>query len=126
MRFFFDQNLSHHLSDGLNAFGENVVHLRDHFPQDVDDTTWLKFVGQNNLTVITRDKRLRWNPAELAAFRRFKVGAFFLAGKELNRCKMIQMLIRHWPKIKKYASTTSRPFAFTIPPSGTQFRRINL
>ena len=34
MRFFFDNNVSIHLARGMREFGEDVEHLKDHFPQD--------------------------------------------------------------------------------------------
>ncbi len=34
MRFFIDANLSEQLARGLREFGENVVHLKEHFSQN--------------------------------------------------------------------------------------------
>ena len=126
MTFFFDNNLSIKLVKGLREFGEDVQHLKDHFPEETEDSEWLEYVGKNQFTLITRDKRIRWNPAELAALKKFKVGAFFLSSKSLDRCKIIQQLVRHWPRMKEYARKTEHPFAFRIPTSGTKFRAIQL
>ena len=77
MKFFIDNNLSRHLAQGMSSFGEDVVHLRDHFPEDAEDVSWLKYIGQNRFVLITRDEQIRWKPAEIAALRKYKVGAFF-------------------------------------------------
>ena len=126
MRFFFDNNLSFHLAGGMKEFGEDVVHLRDHFPENATDAEWLPFVGDNDLVLITRDDAIRWNPAEIQAVRRHKVAAFFLGGKKLSRCQLIQQLVRNWPRMKDLASSEERPFAFRVPPHGTAFTRLSL
>ena len=126
MRFFIDNNLSDYLAKGMKAFGEDVVHLKEFFPEETEDVEWLKFVGEKNLILITRDERVRRNPAELTAFRRYNVGAFFLGGKNLDRCKIIQQVVRNWPRIKQHATKEKKPFALRVPPSGTKFSSIPL
>ena len=126
MRFFVDNNLSKQMAQGMKAFGENVDHLQDHFPNDAPDTEWLEYIGSNEFFLITRDDRIRKNPAEIAAFKNHGVGAFFLGGKSRNRCQLIQQLVRNWPRIKETASKTKKPFAFRIPPTGTKFVKIKI
>ncbi|MFX0202054.1 MAG: DUF5615 family PIN-like protein [Candidatus Hodarchaeota archaeon] len=126
MTFFFDNNLSESLVKGMKAFGEDVVHLKDLFPEDTDDVIWLKHVGKNGMVLITRDKKVRWNPAERGALQKYKVGAFFLGGKNLNRCRLIQQVVRNWPRIKEFAQKHPPAYAFRIPPTGTKFRTIEL
>jgi predicted nuclease of predicted toxin-antitoxin system len=126
MRFFFDNNLSYRLVDGLKAFGEDVVHLTEYFSADEKDTVWLEYIGQNGWVLITRDEKIRWNPAELAAFRRNRVGAFFLGGKNKSGWDLIQQIIRVWPTINDYAEHTNKPYAFRIPPNGTKFTKMDL
>lgn len=121
-----DNNLSPDLARGMRAFGENVDHLQDHFPEDCPDTEWLKYIGANDYFLLTRDNAIRHNPAELRALKEYGVGAFFLAGKNRTRWELIQQLVRNWLRIKEYADKERRPFAFRIPPSGTKFVRIPL
>ena len=123
MRFFVDNNLSKDIASGMSGFGERVEHLKDHFKANVSDTEWLEFVGSNGWVLITRDNRIRWRPAEIRALQEHKVGAFFLGGKNLKRCELIQQLVRNWPKMKELASTTTKPFVFTIPPRGTTIKK---
>jgi len=124
MRFFFDNNLSQNLTKGVRAFGEEVVHLTEHFLEDTEDAVWLKYIGEKQLILITRDEKIRWNPAEIQAFRKHRVGAFFLGGKNRSRCQLIQQIVRHWPRIKEYSEKEKLPFAFRVPPTGTKFTRI--
>lgn len=126
MRFFFDTNLSEHLTKGLKAFGEDVIHLKELFPEDTADAEWLKYIGKEGLPLITRDEAVRRNPAELTALRKFNVGVFFLGGKNLDRCRLTQQIVRNWPRIKDIAGRTRAPYAFRIPPKGTRFVTIPL
>ena len=126
MRFFIDNNLSPKLAKGMHEFGEDVQHLKDHFPDDAEDVNWLEYIGQNRFLLITRDLRIRWNPAELEALRKHKIGAFFLSGKNLTYCKIIQQVVRNWPRMKEYANKTKRPFAYKIPPRGAKISSIQL
>ena len=126
MRFFVDNNLSKQLANGMKAFGEEVEHLQDHFPEDAPDTDWLKYIGQESFFLITRDDAIRKNPAELKALKDYSVGAFFLGGKQRNRCQLIMQLVRNWPQIKDHAMKKSKPFAIRVPPSGAKFVQIDL
>ncbi len=124
--FFFDNNVSKKIVEGLKAFGEEVVHLQEKFREDSADIAWLPYVGENGLVLITRDEKVRWNPAEIAAIRKFKVATFFLGGSHLDRCKLIQQVVRNWPRIKELSERTRPPFAYRIPPTGTKFTQIPL
>ena len=79
MKFFFDNNLSPRLVEGLRAFGEEVEHLTEKFKGDAEDVSWLDYVGTHGLVLISRDEQLRWHPAEIQAIRNYRVGAFFLS-----------------------------------------------
>lgn len=124
MKFFFDNNISESLVQGMKAFGEDVMHLREQFKQETSDEEWLKYIGENGMFLITRDQNIRWNPAERAALHRHKVGAFFLGGKNLNRCRLIQQIVRNWPKVKQLSGNCSPPFAFQISSKGTEITKI--
>ena len=126
MKFFFDNNLSRQLAEGMKAFGEEAVHLREVFDPGEADAVWLRYVGEEGLFLVTRDERIRFRPNELAQLKAAAVGAFFLGGKNRNRCELIQQLVRNWPRMKKFASRTKRPFACRIPPSGSRFTSLPL
>lgn len=126
MTFFFDNNLSIHLVEGLKGFGENVVHLQDELSEAAPDEQWLTYIGQKGFFLITRDDHVRYRPAELEALRKHRVGAFFLGGKNRTRCQLIQQIVRNWPRIKECAGKTTRPFAFRVRPSGGKLVKIPL
>ena len=124
MKFFIDNNLSPKLAEGMQGFGEKVMHLQELFDPATSDVEWLEYIGKNNLILVTRDKRIRWHPAELTVFKMYKVGAFFLGGKERSRCQLIEQLVRNWSKMKELSDTTERPFAYRIPPKGKEYKKL--
>lgn len=124
MTFFLDNNLSPKLAAGMSGFGEEVTHLQDHFPRDAKDPEWLPDIGQKGWYLITRDKNIRHKPAEIKALRQNRVGAFYLGGKSLKRCDLVEQLVRNWRRIKELAARTKRPFAFRVPPRGKKIVQI--
>ena len=115
MKFFVDNNLSRGLARGMKAFGE-----------DVSDTEWLAHIRSRGWCLVTRDDRIRHRPAEWAALREHGVGAFFMGGKNLSACQLVQQLVRNWPRMKKLADKTNVPFAFRVPPSGKNVKPVQI
>ena len=126
MKFFIDINLSRGLARGMKAFGEDVIHLTEIFPEDASDTEWLAHIGSRGWCLVTRDDRIRYRPAEWAALREQGVGAFFMGGKNLSACQLVQQLVRNWPRMKKLADKTNVPFAFRVPPSGKNVKPVQI
>lgn len=126
MKFFVDNNLSYGLASGMREFGEDVDHLRDYFPEDTPDVKWLEYIGKKGFCLVTRDEGIRRNPAERQALRRFRIGSFFLGGKNRTRWQLVEQLVRNWRRMNEFAGRERRPFAFRIPPRGTRFEKIPL
>jgi uncharacterized protein with PIN domain len=126
MKFFIDNNLSPQLAKGMAGFGEDVVHLTDHFSPDAKDEDWLRTVGTNGWILITRDERIRWRPVESEALKKYRVAAFFLGGKNRTRCQLIQQLVRNWDRFKEVTAKEHRPFAFRVRPNGRKLDPIDL
>ena len=126
MRFFVDNNLGENLARGMKAFGEDVVHLKEFFKPDTDDTVWLAKIGAEGWFLLTRDLRVRKRPGELQAIKEHDVGAFFLGGKNRSKWELVQQLVRNWPRLKELAGSTRPPFAYRVPPSGAKIERLLL
>lgn len=126
MSFFLDENLPKQLAAGMKAFGEDVAHTTEQWPAGTKDVELLEAIGGLNGFLITRDRRIRFNPAERQALKANGVGAFFLGGKDLNFCKMVQVLVKSWPEIKRHAAKEQRPFAFRLRPNGGKLERLKL
>ena len=110
----------------MRAFGEDVIHITETFPDDTHDTEYLSRVGSEGWFLVTRDNRIRYRPAERTALKEHQIGAFFMGGKNRNRCELIRQLVRNWRRMKELARKTPAPFAFHVPPSGTKSRPLPL
>ena len=126
MKFFFDNNLSKHLSDGLGDFGEDTCHLQDYFPEDTIDEVWLKYIGEQGWFLITIDRQILRRPLEKEALKKYKIGAFFLSGKNMMRWNYVKQLIISWEKIKSIAHNETPPFAYQVNRHGTKVEKISL
>ena len=62
MKFFFDNNLAPKIARGLHEFvspEHSVVHLKQKFPANTDDTVWMQELGQEkDWIIITADIRI--------------------------------------------------------------------
>lgn len=126
MTFFFDNNLSPKLAHGFREFGEDVVHLIDVFPPTAQDTDWLPVIGEKGWILVTRDKKIRRRPAELAAYRLNGIGGFVLTGKNIEGWRIVRQLVNRWLKMKELAESTRKPFLYRIPPSGSKIEPVPL
>lgn len=62
----------------------------------------MPIVALMGLVVISRDKRIRTKPAELAAFRAAELRVFWLAGKkDLSNWESIKLIVRQWDRMEQ-------------------------
>lgn len=87
LEFFIDRSLGRHrVPEALREAGWT---LRTHHEvyggrdEQVPDVEWLELCGRLGLPVLSKDRRLRYRPAEIEAIRRFGVHAFLLTGGSL-------------------------------------------
>jgi hypothetical protein len=71
---FLDNNLSPYLARGLNALlepeGDEVVHLTDRFPRQIDDRSWINALGdEGGWVVISADRRIYRNRGSAGSVR---------------------------------------------------------
>lgn len=120
MKFIFDENLPQHLANGMSCLDKEVTieHVLDSLDRGTADVKLLKYVGQNDLFLITKDTRMRYNPAEKAALIKYNVGAFVLIGKTMRLWDIVKQLINSWEQIKEISETIEKPFIYKIRRSG--------
>ena len=90
LTFFLDHQIGRHIvADKLREAGAVVeVHL-DHFKGDAPDLEWIPEVGRRDWVLITKDKNIRRNPLERAAYAAAKLRGFVVTRKDtllLRRC----------------------------------------
>jgi len=129
IRFFIDENLGQDLAKGLRLLGYDVEHLLDTFVPGTKDVDWLKYVGDNHLALITKDKQIRRKPNERNLLLKHRVVAFFLGGSEQSGKAINRQLSNAWDKMEALAKKQFKKrtaAAFIVRPRGTKIEEIPL
>lgn len=84
----------------------DVVHpghfLLPAIPTGTLDTVWRPVIAKMDLVVISRDKRIRTKPAEIAAFRAASLRVFWIAGKrDLSNWESIKLMLKWWDRMEE-------------------------
>lgn len=117
LEFFLDRSLGRYrVAQALRAAGWT---LRTHYEvygdrdEEVPDVEWLGFCGRKNLPVLTKDRRLRYRPAEIEVIRRFGVRAFVLTGGSLTAHEQAARFDRSRSRIDE-ACAAAGPFVYAV------------
>ena len=115
--FFVDRSLGRHrVADQLREAGWRVHKHVEVFPErdeSVSDVEWLELCGNRGLVVLTKDRRLRYRPREIAAIRRHRVKAFVLTSGNLRAVEQAQRLLDHAEAIEAACSRPG-PFVYAV------------
>ena len=118
--YFVDRSLGRHdLPTTLRALGWDLVtHHELYGPRDEDvpDVEWLEYCGRNDLPVLTKDKRLRHRPAEIAAIRSFGVRAFVLTSGSLRAEQQAERFHKNAKAIDAAAAGPGPVFSTQLDP----------
>jgi len=103
--FFVDRSLGRHrVPEALRQAGWNLrTHHEIYGERDegVADVEWLEFCGLHDLPVLSKDRRLRYRPAEIEAIRRFGVRAFVLTSGNLIASEQAARIDRSRTRIEQ-------------------------
>lgn len=83
---------------------------RDEAVQDVE---WLELCGREGLVVLSKDTRIRYRRAEIAAIRRFKVKAFVITSGSLTAAEQAARFIEHRSTIEASCDDPG-PFVYAV------------
>lgn len=125
MRIYFDENFSPRLVAGMQEFqsarkSEDVVvcSIEEEFGRGAADEVWIPGVASRHGIAITQDLNIHRTRAQWELCRANKIGVFFFKPprktKAWNYWDIVQLVVRHWPEMKKAASETRRPFGFVV------------
>jgi len=106
------------IAERLRQCGVQVEIHDDHFPQNAQDEDWISEVGKSGWVVLTKDDRIRYRPAALAAYRRHYVKVFVFGSGEMKAQEMADAFVKALPKISRFALTKATPFFARISRSG--------
>ena len=87
-------------------------------PTRPPDEVWLAEAGNNGWIVVSRDKMIRRKYNELDAFKRHRVRAVFISGKNITGQEMSELLVRRGRKIQDTLMSSRAPAAYTLRRDG--------
>jgi PIN like domain len=115
--FFVDRSLGRHrVPEALRWAGWS---LRTHHEvygerdEQVADVEWLELCGKLGLPVLSKDRRIRYRPAEIEAVKRFGVRAFVLTSGSLRVDEQAARFERSRLRIEE-ASGVAGPALFAV------------
>ena len=119
LTFFLDYQIGRYkAAEALRAVGAHVeVHI-DHFHQAAPDVEWIPEVGRRGWVLITKDKNIRRNPLERAAYENARLRGFVLTGADMGGKEVADLLVVCLPGMVRRAAGRPGPLLFAISRGG--------
>jgi len=115
--FFIDRSLGRHrMPQALRELGWWVLTHHEVFgerDEEIRDVEWLELCGRRNLPALSKDRRLRYRPAEIDAIRRFGVRAFVLTAGSLSAAEQAARFDTSRQRIEQ-ACVDAGPFVYAV------------
>jgi len=116
---FIDRCIPRGVTQALQLVRTDVRWLEDCLAHSAKDSEWLQLVGSSGWLAITRDKKIRTRPGELADLLKYGVGCFILTQKRpLTRWGYLRLIVSTLDQMETHFAGTTRPFIFGINRSG--------
>jgi hypothetical protein len=125
-RYFADENALGLAKVLVRAGRTDVVHPGHPALPDVPlgtlDLDWMRVIASKDLIVLSRDRRIRSRPAELAAYREFGIRSVWLGAKrDLRPQEQADMFLAHEERLLREAIKRGPgPWALAMSPSGVR------
>lgn len=118
--YFLDENTSSSAIVGaLRAAGVRVEIQPDHFKSGTPDVDWLSTIADWKWIAITRDKRLRYRPNEIATIRAARARVIIATTSgNLTSIELAKLLVDSFKKIDKFVRNHQDFFIATIGKDG--------
>lgn len=137
MRIYFAENFSPHLVAGIRAIqgglrSEDVVvaSVEEEFGRGSVDEVWIPSVASQHGVVLTQDLNIHRLRAQWELCKANKIGIFFFKPPRKSQAwsywQIVQLVIRHWPEIKKLTIGHSRPFGFVVELNKSKFFKLSV
>ena len=121
-----DENVGTQVVEKLRQRGYDALSFRNLGWLGESDVVWLpKAGGINDSIVISRDRSMLDERAELQAIIDHNVGIVFLTGGQLTIERMAQTLAENWAQLEELHNNTPRPFIRFLTSSGNLRQRLH-
>lgn len=115
LTLFLDESLdSDSIARALADAGARVERLTRHLPKGTDDRTWLRFAGERNWVVLTRDKRIRYRQLERLSLHAAGVRAFVFTAGNATIAETGEILASAYPQILQICIRERGPFIYHV------------
>jgi len=112
--FLFDENFPRRVVNALFHLGEQAHHVHEFMPPGTPDEIVLRYAGEREWCVVTRDRNILKKAQERAVITELGMGAFFLqAGIDLL-FDIAQAFVANYPEMKRVAEREKRPFIYLV------------
>ena len=106
------------MGEALDQLGAHYIAHHQRFASDAPDEQWLEVAGREGWVVLTRDKRIRWRPAELEAFLDHKVIVFVLVSGNVSAAETANVISSSYQKVLRLAANAKPPAMFRVTRTG--------
>lgn len=91
-------------------------------PLGAPDLEWMPIVASQGLIVLTRERRIRTRPVELAAYREHGIRSVRVGGKrDLSPTDQVNIFVRHEERLLRHAVRLGRgPWALLLTREGVR------
>ena len=121
-----DENVGTQVVEKLRQRGYDALSFRNLGWLGESDVVWLpKAGGISDAIVISRDRSMLDERAELQAIIDHNVGIVFLTGGQLTIERMAQTLAENWAQLEELHNNTPRPFIRFLTSSGNLRQRLH-
>ncbi len=123
---FIDRSIPRYSAEEFRRIsGAPVIYLDERFPRATPDREWLEEAGKEGWLVISRDKRIRHRPGEIAAIKANRVGCFILGQRKTpTREEYVRVLADSIDEMQALFAETPRPFIFVLNAAGGLLRAL--
>lgn len=111
--FFTDRDLGTKIPERLRDAGALVEAHDDHFGPTTTDVEWLQAVSRRGWVVLSKNRRIRYTPLEIAALMESGVACFMLIGKRPH-AELAENLVEALPKVYQFLASHEAPYIAKI------------
>jgi predicted nuclease of predicted toxin-antitoxin system len=118
--FYLDFCLGKTVAEALKAAGATVELHKDHFAQDVEDTTWIPRVAEWGWVILTKDKNIRRRHGEREATLFAQARMFTLSSGNMRGAVMAELFVRNLDAMETLALALEPPFLAVVSLDGIE------
>lgn len=108
------------LADALTSAGVPVERHRDRFAPATPDVDWLGPVSQRGWVILTKDKRQRRTPLEVAAIADANAREFVIRGAGLKGDEIAERAVANLKRITNVSRSQTAPFIAHVTKTGVR------